>query len=77
MDEAVEQAIVGLRAEVGQARHDISEMRDDLKIHVADDNKRIDFLTGQVREWQGSLKVIQWLSGAILAAVTAQLVRHW
>ena len=77
MDEAVEQAIVGLRAEVGQARHDISEMRDDLKIHVADDNKRIDFLTGQVREWQGSLKVVQWLSGAILAAVVAQLVRHW
>jgi hypothetical protein len=77
MDEAVQEAITGLRGEVGQVRHDISELRDDLKVHIADDNEKISALAGQVREWMGALKIIQWLCTAILGAVIVQLVKHW
>lgn len=77
MDEAVQEAIVGLRSEVGQVRHDISELRDDLKVHVADDNEKISELTGQVNVWIGSLTMLKWICGAILAVLVAYVGKHW
>lgn len=77
MDEVVEQALSGLRTEVGQVRHDISVLSDDFKAHARQDTRDIGELKAQIDNWTGQAKIIGWLVAAILTAVVAGVARHW
>ena len=77
MDEAVKEAFDGLRAEVGQVRHDISVLRDDLKSHVEQDRIDINDIKEQIAKWVGQSYIVAWLAGAILSAVVAHVAKHW
>lgn len=73
MDEAMRIALEGLRSEVGQVRHDMSELRDDFRGHVQDDKK----VWSQVEQWSGALKLVAWCSPATLIAILVLIIKHW
>lgn len=77
MDEAVQEAMNGLRIEVGQVRHDISEMRDDFKLHVGEDKE----VWAQVIKWSGAISLAAWVLGlgvpAILGVLIVHVAKHW
>ena len=58
-------------------RHDISELRDDLKSHVVQDRTDIGALQSQLSNWTGQAKIIGWIAAAILTALIADVWRHW
>lgn len=70
VDEAVSEALGGIRST-------LKELRDDFKEHLEDDRA----VWKQVEQWSGALGIAKWVLGlgvpAILAALVAHVVRHW
>jgi len=66
MDEAVKEAFKAVHEKLDG--HIV-----DFKTHTKEDEK----LREQVTEWAGQLKIIKWLSSAILTAMLAYGVKHW
>jgi len=73
MDEAVREALTGMRSELVQIRETHNQMRDDFRVHVEDDRA----VWQIVYAWSGSLRVIVGITAAIFGVLSAWAVKHW